>query len=566
MNLLDVAGLAVRFGPVDAVADVTFTLARGETLGLVGASGSGKSVTALAIMGLVVPAAGTVTLQGRPAMVFQNARRALNPTRSVGRQIADVLRRHQGLDRGAARAAAIDLLARVGLADPARRAAAFPFELSGGMCQRVMIALALATRPALLIADEPTTGLDTTVQATILDLMAALARERGAGTILITHDLALAAERCDRIAVMDRGRIVEVATPAALFADAQATATRALLAGLPRAGMMPPRAPAGPPLMVAQGIAKLYPVARRWFARPSFLHAVDGVDLTLGQGGATGLVGESGCGKSTLAAVLARLIDPTAGRIDFAGHDIAAVPARRAPRAPWRPRLQMVVQDAVDSLDPRLTVAQAVAAPLRRLTGLSGREVQARVAEILDRVQLSPELHGRLPHQLSGGQQARVGIARALAPRPGLVILDEPTASLDAALQAAVLGLLDDLRRDLGLGYLLISHDLDVVRRLCDRVMVMYLGRIVEAGPTADIFARPRHPYTAGLIAAMPQIPPARRARPHLAGEAPSPIDPPGHGCAFAGRCPAVQALCRQAAPPLAGAGDGRQVACHFPI
>ncbi len=469
MSLLEVEGLGISFGKVRAVSDVSFTVAPGETLGLVGASGSGKSVTALALMGLVKPAAGTIVGQGRRAIVFQNARRALNPTRTIGRQLADVLRTTVGVG---------ELLTRVGLAPG--RAGAYPFELSGGMCQRVMIALALATNPDLLIADEPTTGLDTTVQATILDLMADLARERGMATILITHDLALAAERCDRIAVLEGGRLVRIVAPAEIRTEPIAV----------------PAAPLpGPPLVTVQGLAKSYPPLR----------AVDGVDFTIGRAEAVGLVGESGCGKSTLAAALARLIDPTVGRIEFAGQDIAAVPAWRAAKAPWRARLQMVVQDAADSLDPRATAAEAVAAPLRRLSGLSGAGLRARVAELFDQVHLPADLHDRLPHQLSGGQAARVGIARALGPRPNLLILDEPTASLDAALQAAMLRLLDNLRRDLGLAYLLISHDLDVVRHLCTRVMVMQAGRIVEAGPVAEVFARPRHPHTAALIAAMPQ-------------------------------------------------------------
>ncbi|MBN9526916.1 MAG: ABC transporter ATP-binding protein [Alphaproteobacteria bacterium] len=469
MTLAEVSGLGVSFGRIRAVDDVSFTVAAGEMLGLVGASGSGKSVTALALMGLVKPDRGTITGQGRRAIVFQNARRALNPTRTIGRQLADVLGSPVRVG---------DMLRRVGLSPD--RADAYPFELSGGMCQRVMIALALATDPALLIADEPTTGLDTTVQATILDLIADLARERGMGTILITHDLALAAQRCDRIALLEGGRLVRIVLPGDLP---------------PRPVASPQAAAPGSTLLRVDGLAKHY----------GKLRAVDGVDLVVREGEALGLVGESGCGKSTLAAMLARLIDPTAGRIEFAGEDIAAVPARRAAAAAWRGRLQMVVQDAGDSLDPRLTAAEAVAAPLRRLCRLSGAALHARVAELFDRVHLPRALHDRLPYQLSGGQQARVGIARALAPGPGFVILDEPTAALDAALQDAIMRLLDDLRRDLGVAYLLISHDLDVIRQLCGRVMVMQAGRIVEAGPVAEVFARPAHPHTAGLIAAIPQ-------------------------------------------------------------
>ncbi|MGQ3030388.1 MAG: ABC transporter ATP-binding protein, partial [Ferrovibrionaceae bacterium] len=383
MTLAEVSGLGVSFGRVRAVDDVSFTVAAGETLGLVGASGSGKSVTALALMGLVKPDRGTITGQGRRAIVFQNARRALNPTRTIGRQLADVLGSPVRVG---------DMLRRVGLSPD--RADAYPFELSGGMCQRVMIALALATDPALLIAD--------------------LARERGMGTILITHDLALAAQRCDRIALLEGGRLVRIVLPGDLP---------------PRPVASPQAAAPGSTLLRVDGLAKHY----------GKLRAVDGVDLVVREAEALGLVGESGCGKSTLATMLARLIDPTAGRIEFAGEDIAAVPARRAAAAAWRGRLQMVVQDAGDSLDPRLTAAEAVAAPLRRLCRLSGAALHARVAELFDRVHLPRALHDRLPHQLSGGQQARVGIARALAPGPGLVILDEPTAALGAALLDAIL-------------------------------------------------------------------------------------------------------------------------------
>ncbi|WP_372052806.1 ABC transporter ATP-binding protein (plasmid) [Tistrella mobilis] len=325
-------------------------------------------------------------------------------------------------------------------------------------------------------------------------------------------------------------------------------------------------------LLDVQGLHRRFRVPAAADRPAGWLHAVDDVSLTLGRGEALGLVGESGCGKTTLAGLVARLTDPDQGRILFDGQDLARLPARRAAHAPWRRRIQMVFQDPGESLDPRLTAIQAVMRPLRRLNGLTGAAAVTAARRALDRVHLPRSLHDRLPHQLSGGQLARVGIARAIAPGPDLLILDEPTSALDVSIQAVILNLLHDLRAELGLACLFVSHDLNVVRLVTDRVAVMYLGRVIETGPTAEVFDAPAHPYTAGLIAAIPRIPapgapPLPRRR--LAGEPASPVDPDPHRCRFEGRCPRAAAICRERMPQLAGAGaavGARQVACHLPL
>ncbi|EFH11250.1 dipeptide ABC transporter ATP-binding protein [Teichococcus cervicalis] len=557
--LLEVQNLTVEFatrrGTVRAVKRVDLSIARGETLGVVGESGSGKSVTSYAVM-RILDRAGRIAegsiafsgvalrdlsesemqdIRGREiSMIFQNPRAALNPIRPVGRQIADVLRRHGQATRTNARAKAIEALEQVRIARAAERYDAYPFELSGGMCQRVVIALALACRPRLLIADEPTTGLDVTTQKAVMDLVAELTRERGLSTLLITHDLGLAAAYCDRVAVMQQGEVVEQAAAEGIFRAPQHPYTRRLMRATPRPGaqlrdLLPegsaaplPDAPAAkaapdaPPLLEVTGLVKEYPregkagLLARWLRRgeaPAPFRAVDGIGFTLRRGESVGLVGESGCGKSTTSMMLMRLLDPSAGSIRFLGQEIGAMPARGFAASPLRRRIQMVFQDPTDSLNPRLTAARAIADPILRMGDARGGALRERVAELADLVGLPRALLHRFPHQLSGGQKARVGIARAIALNPDLVILDEPTAALDVSVQAVVLNLLQDLKLRLGMSYLFVSHDLHVVRLLCDRVIVMRQGRIVEQGPTEQVLHAPQAEYTRELLAAIPHPP-----------------------------------------------------------
>lgn len=543
-----------RDGVVSAVKDVSFDIAAGETLGIVGESGSGKSVTSFALMrilddngrvangaleysGVDLVAADERRMReirGREiSMIFQNPRSALNPIRKVGRQIEDALRQHAVAAGAEARRRAVELLDAVRIRDPEARYHAYPHELSGGMCQRVVIALALACQPRVLIADEPTTGLDVTTQKAILDLVRDLVRDRGMSMALITHDLGLAAEYCDRIVVMRSGEVVEANETEALFAGPRYPYTRALIRATPRRGavlrsLLPegdPRrnAPAsipvadksGAPLLSVRGLVKSFPAASKGFsffgggAETQETRAVDGVSFDIRHGESVGLVGESGCGKSTTSLMLMRLLDPTAGEILFDGEDIAAVPASAFPKHPLRAKLQMVFQDPTDSLNPRFTAGRCIADPILRLGDEKNRRaVQARVKQLADQVSFPKSLLDRFPHQLSGGQKARVGIARAIALGPSFLVLDEPTAALDVSVQAVVLNLLADLRAELGLSYLFVSHDLTVVRLLCDRVMVMRAGELIEQGAAEDVMNAPKDPYTAALLAASPEPPP----------------------------------------------------------
>ena len=532
---------ATRAGPVEALRGVSLSLEAGETLGIVGESGSGKSVTAFATTRLL-DRAGRITggrilfkgqdmsgLSGRDmqalhgaaiSMVFQNPRAALNPIRTVGLQIADALRAHRDLSAGAARAQALDLLKAVLIRDPERRLDAYPHELSGGMCQRVMIAVAIACEPALLIADEPTTGLDVTTQKTVMDLLARITAERGMATVLITHDLGLAAQYCGRVAVMERGRVVEEAEPSRLFSRPQHAYTKRLVAASPtpnstladlvnEAGFGG-RAAASPRSAPAPGMPRLLEVqklGKRYAGTP----VVDDVSLAIEPGESLGLVGESGSGKSTTSRMICRLIDASEGAILFDGQAIGAIPARDFHRSEFRRDIQIVFQDPNDSLNPRFSAFDSIAHPLKRLTGLRGAALRARVTESAERAGIGPELLDRFPHQLSGGQKARVGIARAIAVRPRLLVLDEPTAALDVSVQAVILHLLDRLRREDDLAFLFVSHDLNVVRMMCDRTIVLQNGRIVEEGASAALFARPRSAYTRELLAAIPHFSPGAK-------------------------------------------------------
>jgi peptide/nickel transport system ATP-binding protein len=596
--LLDVNDLTVEFatrrGIVKAVQHVNISVAKGETLGIVGESGSGKSVTSYAVMRILDRAGkiaeGSVVfsgidvktasedqmrdLRGREiSMIFQNPRAALNPIRKVGDQIEDVLRQHvqqsQAGDRGEK---AIEALEAVKIARPRERYHAYPFELSGGMCQRVVIALALACNPQLLIADEPTTGLDVTTQKAVMDLIVELTKRRGMSTILITHDLGLAAAYCDRVVVMEKGRVVETALSADIFARPEHAYTRKLMRATPRVGvalrdLLPeeeaaPLAPASPspsavmagldpaihpssqdssskamdprvkpggdgsvsvespkPLLLVEKLVKEYPrqgataVLTKLFSRKppveaEQFRAVDGISFSVGHGESVGLVGESGCGKSTTSMMVMRLLDQTSGRIMFDGDEIGAIMPNAFARLPLRKSIQMVFQDPTDSLNPRFTAARAIADPIMQLSDIRGRDaLRARCEELAGLVGLPVNLLDRFPHQLSGGQKARVGIARAIALHPKLVVLDEPTAALDVSVQAVVLNLLHDLKQSMGMSYLFVSHDLNVVRLLCDRVIVMRSGRIVEQGSSESVLGNPQDAYTKELLTAIPHPP-----------------------------------------------------------
>lgn len=537
--LVDIRDLSVEFntrrGTVSAVKRVTLQIARGETVGIVGESGSGKSVTSYALM-RILDRAGRIAggsmvfggvdvanaskrtlseLRGREmSMIFQNPRAALNPIRRVGHQIEDVLLEHGMAKRGNARDKAIAMLTAVRIADPEKRYAAYPFELSGGMCQRIVIAIALACRPQLLIADEPTTGLDVTTQKAVMELIVELAREREMATLFITHDLGLAATWCDRILVMENGEVVEAKTTHELFSQPEHPYTQRLLQATPHRhsrvdDLLPASDPrratpsssaSGKPLLEVEKLTKRFGGASE---RP----AVDALSFRIDAGESLGLVGESGCGKSTTSAMIMRLLDPDSGQITFQGQEIGAVPAAKFARHPARGGLQMVFQDPTDSLNPRWSARRSIADPLYRLASRSRQEINRSVDELAERVGLPNHLLERFPHQLSGGQKARVGIARAVALSPSLLILDEPTAALDVSVQAVVLNLLVSLREQLGMSYLFISHDLNVVRLICDHVMVMQAGQVIEQGPTTTLLTRPTHDYTRTLLDAIPHPP-----------------------------------------------------------
>lgn len=569
--LLEVQDLTVEFttrrGIVKAVQHVNISVAKGETLAIVGESGSGKSVTSYAVM-RILDRAGRIAegsvmfsgidvkaatedqmrdLRGREvSMIFQNPRAALNPIRKVGDQIEDVLRTHvqQAMvsDHGEK---AIEALEQVKIARPRERYHAYPFELSGGMCQRVVIALALACNPQLLIADEPTTGLDVTTQKAVMDLIVELTKRKAMSTILITHDLGLAAAYCDRVVVMEKGRVVETAKAADIFANPQHPYTKKLMRATPRLGvslrdllpeeegsavMTGPDSAIHPapqdgmkksaqPLLLIEKLVKEYPrqgatatlgklFGRKPPVEPDVFRAVDGISFSIGHGESVGLVGESGCGKSTTSMMVMRLLDQTSGLIQFDGEDIGGIAPASFARLPQRSRIQMVFQDPTDSLNPRFTAARAIADPIMQLSDIRGRDaLRARCEELATMVGLPLNLLDRFPHQLSGGQKARVGIARAIALHPKLVILDEPTAALDVSVQAVVLNLLQDLKSRLGMSYLFVSHDLNVVRLLCDRVIVMRSGRIVEEGSSERVLSDPQDDYTKELLTAIPHPP-----------------------------------------------------------
>jgi peptide/nickel transport system ATP-binding protein len=669
--LLQVRDLRTWFltdsGPVRAVDGVSFDVHAGETLGVVGESGSGKSVCAKSIMRLLDEPArivgGSILFKGRDlahlddegiravrgreiAMVFQDPMTSLNPVLRIARQLVEAMTAHGRFTPSAARGRAIDLLRRMGVASADRTVNSFPHQFSGGMRQRVMLTMGFSNEPSLLIADEPTTALDVTIQAQILDLLRGLNRDLGTAVMLISHDLGVISNICSRVLVMYAGEVVEEGAPEDLLTDPRHPYTWALLHAAPRIdaqaenrrlitidGQPPdPRAwpsgcrfrarcpfaidkcaehpellpgaadsvgtkrasrcwvtqaggtlhtpervhagapapvdtPPPVPILEVTELQKHFPLAKEtFFARQRVLRAVDGVDLQVFTGETVGLVGESGCGKSTLARLVTRLHEPTDGKIVFAGTDISH--ASQSAIRPLRRRMQMIFQDPYASLNPRMRIGEILAGPLI-LHGISGDAdaARTRVAELLDLVGLPRQSVQRYPYEFSGGQRQRISIARALAVGPDFVVADEPISALDVNIQAQIINLMVDLQERLGLTYLFIAHDLAVVRHVCDRIAVLYLGKIMEVGPTAELFSRPLHPYTRTLISAAPVPDPrVERTRRHvpMKGEPPSALDPPS-GCRFRTRCPIAEERCALQEPPLLEVVSGQRVACHFP-
>ncbi|MBN3746895.1 dipeptide ABC transporter ATP-binding protein [Burkholderia sp. Se-20373] len=571
----------------DAVRNVSFHVDRGETLAIVGESGSGKSVTSLALMRLVEHGGGAITngriafrrrggaivdlaqasgatmrgIRGADiAMIFQEPMTSLNPVFTVGDQISEAIALHQSKSPSEARAETLRLLELVRIPEARRVFARYPHQLSGGMRQRVMIAMALSCRPSLLIADEPTTALDVTIQAQILQLVRGLQDEMNMGVIFITHDMGVVAEVADRVLVMYRGEKVEEGESDRIFAAPEHRYTRALLAAVPKLGSMqgtdapekfpllkvegasaaapaaspapaandaaqPPVDPSASPILRVRDLVTRFPVKSGVFGRVSqYVHAVERVSFELRAGETLALVGESGCGKSTTGRSLLRLVESQSGSIEFDGRDISAL--KGADLQALRRNIQFIFQDPFASLNPRLTVGFSIMEPLLVHGVASGREAQARVDWLLDKVGLPPEAARRYPHEFSGGQRQRIAIARALALNPKVVIADESVSALDVSVQAQIVNLMLDLQRELGVAYLFISHDMAVVERISHRVAVMYLGQIVEIGPRRAVFEAPQHPYTKKLMSAVPVADPARRHAPRqlAADEIPSPI------------------------------------------
>ena len=519
MSLVHVTDLSVAFGELRAVDGLSFSLGQGAALALVGESGSGKSTVASALLGLHrgtgARVGGSIEVAGvdvqeasegelrrlrgaQAAMVFQDPLSSLDPYYAVGDQIAEVYRVHTRVSRRAARARAVEVLDRVGIADARRRARSRPHEFSGGMRQRALIAMALACEPRLLIADEPTTALDVTVQAQILDLLHTLREETGMGLLLVTHDVGVAAESVDEVLVMQHGRVVEHGPVAAVLGSPEKPYTRELLSAVPRVeAARAPSEASDEVVLEAKGLRREFGRGKQVFT------AVDDVSLAIHRGETLGVVGESGSGKTTLGRMLVGLLEPTAGEVRYGGHARVGV----------NPAVQMVFQDPVSSLNPRRSVGESIADPLRARGERDEGRIRARVRELLERVGLEPAHHDRYPHEFSGGQRQRVGIARALAADPRVIVCDEPVSALDVTTQAQVVSLLGELQRELGLALVFVAHDLAVVRQVSDRVAVMRRGRIVEHGPADEVYESPRDPYTQQLLAAVPALDPVVAAR-----------------------------------------------------
>ena len=516
--------LAIKSSGREVVKAVGFTVSRGEIVGIVGESGSGKTLAARAVMGFVPPAvarlSGSIRFDGeeittmapkrlravrgaKVGMVFQEPMTSLNPSMTIGRQLEEGLALHRKLDAAGRRALILDMLRRVGLSDPEGALEAFPHQFSGGMRQRIMLASVMLLKPALLLADEPTTALDAVVQRDVMELMVDLTRENGTAVLLISHDLGMVARYCSRIVVMSQGEVVEQGDSADILARPQHPYTRKLLAAMPQRGEPRDLPQASTPIVAVRDLVVDYPGRQRFFRKSAPKRALHGISLAVQPGEVVAVVGGSGSGKTTLGQAIAGLVKASGGDILFDGK-----PIFRSEAAYWDYRLncQMVFQDPYSSLDPRMTIQQLVAEPLRLVPGMADADKRARLAEVLAEVGLADGFADRYPHELSGGQRQRVAIARAVVRRPGFVIADEPVSALDVTVRAQVLELFAELQRKHGFSCLFISHDLGVVEQVADRVIVMNEGRIVEEGSRDQIFDDPQHAYTRKLLSAVPGL------------------------------------------------------------
>ncbi len=584
-DLLRTSGLTVSYpsGGQDTVVvdNIDLTLRRGEIVGLIGESGSGKSTLALALLALVRhpgSIAGEVHFQGEQlvglddeqirqvrgkaiGLITQKPRQSLNPFQNIGTQISRVYQAHTEATDEQAREHAIHLLESVGINDAERRLRAYPHELSGGMAQRALISMALSAQPDLLIADEPTTALDVTIQAQFLDRMWERAQQDGTGVLLVTQDLGIVANYCDRVLVMERGRIVEDAPTREFFANPTDSYSRRVLSLVHerQSAQTATGADSGTELLRVDSLTKTFTLHDK-----KVLQAVSDVSLTVREGRSLGLVGESGSGKTTVGRLILRLLDADSGTITFRGEDVSGLSAG-ALRA-FRSRVQVVFQDPFDSLNPRWTVERILREPLDLHTQLDAEGKAARIAELLEQVGLPTSALTRRPAGLSAGQQQRVCLARALATSPDFLVLDEPTSALPPVARVEMIGLLRRLQAQLGLSFILISHDLSTVRELCQDVAVMYLSQVVEYGSTQEVFTSPRHPYTRALLSSVLFHDPSDRRvdradRQDLQGEIPSPVDLPT-GCYLASRCPLVEERCTSQPQLLLTAVPGHSVRC----
>lgn len=584
MSLLEIDSLTIRYAdsPAPAVSNLNVVIERGEAIGIVGESGSGKTQTAMAIMGLLpanAEVSGSIRFDGtelrgatptvlnryracRIAMVFQDPGTALNPYVRIGKQLRRVLLEHKMCGGAEADVRTLDMLQKVGLPDPERQFRAFPHELSGGMRQRVMIGAALIGEPDLLVADEPTTALDVTVQAQILRLISDLHAETNSALLLITHDLGVVAGNCERVVVMDKGCMVEEGSTREVFSEPVSARTEALLSSAPRIDsevMSKPIDGDADPVLEIEDIAVSF--RERQSSRGERLHAVKPMSLSLGECETVAVVGESGSGKTSLARAVLGLLPADAGRVSFLGRALPSHVGAR--RNHVRRHLQMVFQDPLASLNPAMSVREIVAEPLRiHESGMKKAVRNKSVDAMLTRVGMEAELAGRYPHELSGGQAQRVAIARSLILQPKVLICDEAVAALDGTVQHEVLKLLLTEQANSGLSLIFITHDLAVVRQISHRVLVMYMGRVCEIAENEALFRRPRHPYTKALLSSVPVLDPeANPVDIPLAGEAASALSPPT-GCPFHPRCPNAIAVCNEAVPELAQC-NGTLVACH---